>query len=82
METTEKWPNFFIVGAPKAGTTSLYAYLSGIPGIYMSPVKEPHYFSKVDMVHSNLIPIRDKNQYLKLLSDEESNFAIFFTVLL
>ena len=42
----EKWPNFFIVGAPKAGTTSLYEYLKDIPGIYMSPVKEPKYFSK------------------------------------
>jgi len=42
----ETWPNFFIVGAPKAGTTSLWAYLNEIPGIYMSPVKEPEYFSE------------------------------------
>jgi len=41
----ERWPNFFIVGAPKAGTTSLYEYLKDIPGIYMSPVKEPKFFS-------------------------------------
>jgi hypothetical protein len=38
-------PNFFIVGAPKAGTTSLYHYLDQHPGIYMSPIKEPNYFS-------------------------------------
>ena len=38
-------PNFFIVGAPKAGTTSLYAYLQPHPDVYMSPVKEPQYFS-------------------------------------
>lgn len=37
-------PNFFIVGAPKAGTSSLYEYLKQHPDIYMSPVKEPHYF--------------------------------------
>jgi hypothetical protein len=37
-------PDFFIVGAPKSGTTSLYDYLSGHPDIYMSPVKEPFYF--------------------------------------
>jgi hypothetical protein len=38
-------PNFFIAGAPKAGTTSLYNYLRKHPRIYMSPVKEPCYFA-------------------------------------
>jgi hypothetical protein len=38
-------PNFFVVGAPKAGTTSLYHYLDQHPGIYMSPIKEPYFFS-------------------------------------
>ncbi len=33
------------MGAPKAGTTSLYRYLRQHPQIYMSPVKEPNYFS-------------------------------------
>jgi hypothetical protein len=37
-------PNFFIVGAQKAGTTSLYHYLDQHPQIYMSPRKEPHFF--------------------------------------
>lgn len=39
-----KWPNFFIVGAPRSGTTALYNYLNEIPEIFMSPVKEPGYF--------------------------------------
>jgi hypothetical protein len=38
-------PNFFIVGTPKAGTTSLYHYLEEHPDIYMSPIKETNYFS-------------------------------------
>ena len=38
-------PNFFVVGAAKAGTTSLYNYLAEHPEIYLSPVKEPNYFS-------------------------------------
>jgi hypothetical protein len=38
-------PNFFIVGAPKAGTTSLYHYLGQHPQIYMSPIKEPNFFA-------------------------------------
>ena len=38
-------PNFFIAGAPKAGTTSLYHNLRQHPQIYMSPVKEPAFFA-------------------------------------
>lgn len=36
---------FFILGAPKCGTTSLARWLGEHPGVYMSPVKEPHFFS-------------------------------------
>jgi hypothetical protein len=38
-------PNFFIIGAAKSGTSSLYMYLKQHPEIYMSPIKEPHFFS-------------------------------------
>jgi hypothetical protein len=37
-------PNLFVVGAMKAGTTTLYRYLAGHPDVFMSPVKEPHHF--------------------------------------
>ncbi len=39
------YPDFFIIGAAKAGTTSLVEYLSQHPGIFFSPIKEPHFFS-------------------------------------
>jgi len=38
-------PNFFLVGAAKAGTTSLYNYLAQHPQIFMSPIKEPHFLA-------------------------------------
>ena len=38
-------PNFFLVGAAKAGTTSLYNYLAQHPQIFMSPLKEPHFLA-------------------------------------
>ena len=38
-------PNFFILGAPKCGTTSLAAWLAEHPQIYLSPQKEPHFFN-------------------------------------
>ncbi len=45
LNMKEVLPNFFIVGAPKAGTTSLYHSLDRHPQIYISPVKEPCYFA-------------------------------------
>jgi hypothetical protein len=39
-------PNLFIVGAPKCGTTALYEYLRQHPNIFMSTVKEPHFFAR------------------------------------
>ena len=35
---------FFIVGAPKCGTTSLARWLADHPQIYFSPIKEPHFY--------------------------------------
>ena len=37
-------PNFFIVGAPKCGTTALSSYLSKHPDIFLTKVKELYYF--------------------------------------
>jgi hypothetical protein len=64
----KRWPNFFIVGAPKAGTTSLYEYLKDVPGIYMSPVKEPSYFSYIKRIEkpSKTKEIKSSDEYLKL----------------
>jgi hypothetical protein len=38
-------PNFLVLGAAKAGTTSLYQYLKQHPQIFMSPTKEPNFFA-------------------------------------
>lgn len=38
-------PNFFLVGAPKAGTTALFTYLAQHPQIYTSPIHAPSYFA-------------------------------------
>ena len=64
------WPNFFIAGAPRCGTTSLHAWLQTIPGIYMSRIKEPNFFSRQVIAddHPLLKPIRGEKQYLQLFS--------------
>jgi len=39
-------PNFFIVGAPKCGTTAIHTYLKTHPEIFFHPdVKEPHHYN-------------------------------------
>jgi len=37
-------PNFFIVGAPRCGTTAMWHYLKQHPEVYLPPDKEPHFF--------------------------------------
>jgi Sulfotransferase domain len=59
-----RWPNLFIVGAGKAGTSSLSDYLNQHPEIFMSPVKEPHFFS--DARPALETPVRDEERYLRL----------------
>ncbi|HUS48555.1 MAG TPA: sulfotransferase [Candidatus Paceibacterota bacterium] len=69
-QDSDTWPNFFIVGAPKAGTTSFYYYLKEIPEIYMSPIKEPNFFSKNIMPDKKPFkPIRNKEKYLELFKN-------------
>lgn len=41
----QTFPNFFIVGAPKCGTTALSEYLRLHPNIFFSNPKEPFYFA-------------------------------------
>jgi hypothetical protein len=38
-----------IVGAPRCGTTSLARYLKEHPAVCFSRIKEPHYFSKLEL---------------------------------
>ena len=42
-----KLPDFFLIGAMKAGTSSLHMYLNGHDKINMSSIKEPNFYSKI-----------------------------------
>ena len=39
-------PTFFMIGAPKCGTTALYSWLNAHPQICMSQPKEPQFFAE------------------------------------
>ena len=40
-------PNFFILGAAHAGTTSFNNYLKSNPEVFASSIKEPNFFTKL-----------------------------------
>ncbi len=46
MATSQRFPDFFIVGHSKSGTTALYEMLCRHPQIFMSAIKEPIYFAE------------------------------------
>ena len=62
--------DFFIVGAPKSATTSLFHYLGQHEGISMSTIKEPDFFSHLELNKQKLYykskPISDINTYHNL----------------
>jgi hypothetical protein len=58
-------PNFFIVGAPKCGTTALTEYLRGHPAVFLSRPKEPHYFA-TDLPGTRYVTTLD--DYLRLFA--------------
>ncbi len=66
-------PDFYIVGAPKAGTTSLYRYLRQHPGIFLSGVKEPRFFVDTEFYRGLSPPhcrkVQTVDDYLALYAD-------------
>ena len=64
-----RYPDFFIVGAPRCGTTFMYEYLNQHPDIYMSPIKEPQHFA-TDLDSGSYLDsvtfMRETERYLSL----------------
>ncbi len=69
-----KKPDFFIVGAPRCGTTAMINYLGQHPEIYTPKEKESHHFA------TDLIPFddhfRSRENYLKLFNDKKDEKLI------
>lgn len=58
-----KKPNFFIIGAPKSGTTALASYLAKHPNVFMAVPKEPHHYAS-DLATN--FEYKNKDKYLSL----------------
>jgi hypothetical protein len=68
-------PNFLVIGAAKGGTTSLYNYLRQHPDIFMSPMKEPNYFTDEDQLFGKR-SVRSRNEYERLFDGVKNEHAI------
>jgi hypothetical protein len=64
-------PNLFIVGAPKAGTTSLYKYLSKHKSIFFPAIKEPHFLYRSRVKSTVNGTISDYDEYRSLYENSE-----------
>ena len=76
-------PNFFVVGAARASTTSFNRYLSQHPEIFIPQAKEMHFFAAEHFPCTgpgdegmNRLVIHDENQYAQLFSGVAGEKAI------
>jgi hypothetical protein len=71
-------PNFFIVGASRAGTTSLWHFLSQHPDVFMPSkdmsAKEPSFFCDIKPCWAE--PYRDLASYLDLFAEADGQRAV------
>jgi len=74
------YPDFFIVGGARCGTTSLYAYLKQYPDIFLPERKEPHYYSSQSTpLPYWLLPLRSitkKQDYLQLFENSKEGMIV------
>lgn len=68
-------PNFLAIGAPRAGSTSLYHYLREHPDVYMSPIKETNYFW-YEGQQEDRPAIRTRAEYERLFDGVKNERAI------
>lgn len=77
----QRKPDFFILGAAKSGTTSLYQYLAQHPSIYMPTVKEPNFLAYRHRRWNLKGPVSARRirdvVYPDSISDEKCYFDLF-----
>ena len=56
-------PDFFVVGAPKCGTSSMHRYLTQHPQIFLPKIKDVPFFGS-DLEHTIRGAAADRDEYL------------------
>jgi hypothetical protein len=70
-------PQFFVVGAPKAGTTAVFHWLRSHPEVFLPSVKEPSYFAYAG---SSAVPKNgpyDPDYFRKITVNRESYAELY-----
>ncbi len=76
MKKAKTLPNFLIIGAMKAATTSLYTYLKQHPEVFMTSIKEPKFFNNIE----KRIDFKPQGKGLKKISTIEQYHSLFINV--
>jgi hypothetical protein len=69
-QTMTQSPNLFVIGAPRCGTTSLFAALKQHPDIYTTVLKEPHFYARDLPVQPHTVTDEDDYRRLFRLAGE------------
>jgi len=64
-----RYPNLFLLGIPKCGTTSLYRYISEHPDIFAPEKKEPNY-----LIYDNIKELGASGKKLRNCIDNEEDY--------
>ena len=66
--------DFFVVGAARSGTTTLYQYFAQHPEVYLPRVKELNYFSKVSSSQAQDydMPKPNKEYHTKIIQNQQT----------
>ncbi len=71
--------DFFVIGAARAGTTTLYNYLSQHPAIFLPRVKECNFFSDVESLDQEVYqdPKPNRFYHMKIIRSEKKYQSLF-----
>ena len=71
MDKEKNSIDFFLVGAARCGTTSLYNYINNSDDVFLPNVKEPNFFSDVDSPNTEdyKLPKLGEKYHAKIIKD-------------
>ena len=75
-DTESRWPNFFIGGAPKCGTTAMARYLASHPQVFIPDLKEPFYWADDMPTMRAKDGIKTLKEYLRLFAGARAEHRV------
>jgi len=83
MNDGPRLPTFLVIGAARSGSSSLHDSLRQHPQVFVSPIKEPHFFSNENKEPPRGVPgaprstrVTDINRYMELFEGAKPGMAV------